>query len=75
MTMHIPPSVSAAVIALLLLPVGARLQLFLEVCDAVSHAHRYEPELNPTYRELARHYGVAVIPARAARPRDMAHAS
>ena len=42
--------------------------------SAVSHAHRYEPELNPTYRELARHYGVAVIPARAARPRDKAKA-
>jgi transposase len=42
--------------------------------SAVTHAHRYEPELNPTYRELARHYGVAVIPARAARPRDKAKA-
>ena len=40
--------------------------------SGVTHAHRYEPELNPTYRELARHYGVAVIPARAARPRDKA---
>jgi transposase len=42
--------------------------------SAVTHAHRYEPELNPTYRELARHYGVAVIPARTARPRDKAKA-
>jgi transposase len=42
--------------------------------SAVTHAHRYEPELNATYRELARHYGVAVIPARAARPRDKAKA-
>ena len=25
---------------------------------------RYEPDLNPTYQELAAHYGVAVIPAR-----------
>jgi transposase len=39
---------------------------------AVTRAHRYEPELNPTYAELAHHYGVAVIPARAARPRDKA---
>lgn len=42
--------------------------------SAVTRAHRYEPEINPTYRELARHYGVAVIPARAARPRDKAKA-
>ena len=33
---------------------------------------RYEPDLNPTYQELARHYGVAVIPARVRRPRDKA---
>jgi transposase len=42
--------------------------------SAVTQAHRYEPQLNATYRELARHYGVAVIPARAARPRDKAKA-
>lgn len=34
----------------------------------------YEPDLNPTYQELAAHYGVAVIPARVARPRDKAKA-
>ena len=28
------------------------------------------PDLNPTYLELAQHYGVAVIPARVKRPRD-----
>jgi len=40
--------------------------------SGVSRAHRYEPDLNPTYAELARHYGTAVIPARARRPRDKA---
>jgi len=40
--------------------------------SAVIRAHRYEPDLNPSYREFASHYGVAVIPARAARPRDKA---
>jgi transposase len=39
---------------------------------AVTRAHRYEPELNRTYADLARHYGVAVVPARAVRPRDKA---
>ena len=39
---------------------------------AVSRAHRYEPDTNPTYHDLARHYGVAVLPARVRRPRDKA---
>jgi transposase len=39
---------------------------------AVTRAHRYEPEINRTYADLAYHYGFAVIPARAAKPRDKA---
>jgi transposase len=39
---------------------------------AVTRGHRYEPELNRTYADLAQHYGVAVVPARARRPRDTA---
>ena len=42
--------------------------------SGVSGAHRYEPDLNPTYRDLASHYGVAVLPARVRRPRDKAKA-
>jgi len=38
----------------------------------VKHPCRYEPELNATYRELAEHYGFAVIPARPYKPRDKA---
>ena len=30
--------------------------------SAVSKAHRYEPDLNPTYADLANHYAVAVLP-------------
>ena len=40
----------------------------------VKHPCRYEPELNATYRELAEHYGFAVIPARPYKPRDKAKA-
>ena len=40
--------------------------------SAVSRACRYEPELNPTYADMARHYGICVIPARPARPKDKA---
>lgn len=32
----------------------------------------YEPDLNATYQELARHYGLAVLPARVRAPRDKA---
>jgi transposase len=39
---------------------------------AVRQSHRYEPTLNRTYADLARHYNVAIVPARAARPRDKA---
>ena len=39
---------------------------------AVIRAHRYEPDLNLAYAELAGHYGVAVIPARRRKPRDKA---
>ena len=30
---------------------------------AVREASRYEPDLNPTYQELATHYGTTVLPA------------
>lgn len=40
--------------------------------SAVSRACRYEPELNPTYREFAEHYGTAILPARVRRPKDKA---
>ncbi|WP_248807355.1 IS21 family transposase, partial [Pseudomonas sp. MWU13-2100] len=40
--------------------------------SGVTKAHRYEPDINPSYRDLAEHYGVAVVPARARKPRDKA---
>ena len=36
----------------------------------VTRANLYEPDLNPTYQEFARHYGVAVVPARVRKPKD-----
>jgi transposase len=38
----------------------------------VKHPCRYEPDLNPTYHDLAQHYGTAVIPARVRKPKDKA---
>jgi transposase len=34
----------------------------------------YEPDINPTYRDLAVHYAAAVIPARPRKPKDKAKA-
>lgn len=42
--------------------------------SGVSRAHRYEPDLNPTYAEMAAHYGVTILPTRVAKPRDKAKA-
>lgn len=42
--------------------------------SGVTKAHRYEPDLNPTYQDMASHYGVSVVPARARKPRDKAKA-
>ena len=38
----------------------------------VTRACRYDPDLNPTYQELAIHYGVGVVPTRPYKPRDKA---
>jgi len=40
----------------------------------VKHPCRYEPDLNPTYQDLAQHYGKTVIPARVRKPKDKAKA-
>lgn len=38
----------------------------------VTHPDYYEPDLNPTYQEMAEYYQVAVLPARVRKPRDKA---
>lgn len=42
--------------------------------SGVNKAHRYEPDINPTYAEMARHYGTSVMPARVRKPKDKAKA-
>ncbi|SFX81517.1 Transposase [Marinospirillum alkaliphilum DSM 21637] len=42
--------------------------------SSVTKAHRYEPDLNPTYQDMAAHYGVSIVPARVRKPRDKAKA-
>ena len=42
--------------------------------SGVTRACRYEPDLNPTYQQLAEHYQTTVIPARPYKPKDKAKA-
>ncbi|MEO5969175.1 MAG: IS21 family transposase [Bdellovibrionia bacterium] len=40
--------------------------------SGVKRACYYDPEINPSYRDLAEHYGTCIIPARVRKPRDKA---
>jgi transposase len=39
---------------------------------AITSPCRYEPDINPTYQDMAEHYAAAVIPTRVRHPRDKA---
>jgi len=60
---------------------GRAFEYFQGVCDelipdnlksAVTTPSFYDPALNPTYEEMAAHYGTAVLPARVRKARDKA---
>jgi len=38
----------------------------------VKHPSRYEPDINPTYLDMAEHYGTVILPARVRKPKDKA---
>lgn len=40
--------------------------------QGVLKCHLYDPDLNPGYAQLAAHYSTAIVPARAAHPKDKA---
>jgi transposase len=40
--------------------------------SGVTQAHLYDPDLNTNYQHLCEHYGIAIVPARAAEPKDKA---
>ena len=40
--------------------------------SGVQKSHLYEPDINPTYQDMATYYGVAIIPARVNSPKDKA---
>lgn len=40
--------------------------------SGVTKACYYDPEINPSYREMAAHYGTVILPTRVRKPRDKA---
>lgn len=40
--------------------------------SAVSKSDRYDPEINPTFRDFADYYGTVILPARVKKPQDKA---
>jgi len=40
--------------------------------SGVTKAHRYDPDINANYQHIGEHYGFAIVPARAGKPRDKA---
>jgi len=42
--------------------------------SSTTRACRYDPDLNPSYQQLAAHYGVAIMPARPYKPKDKSKA-
>jgi len=40
--------------------------------SGVTKSHRYDPDINPNFQLLGEHYGIAIVPARAVKPRDKA---
>jgi transposase len=42
--------------------------------SGTTRACKYDPDLNPTYQQLAAHYNVAILPARPCKPKDKAKA-
>jgi transposase len=40
--------------------------------SGVTHPHRYDPDLNRAYADLAQHYAITILPARVRKPRDKA---
>lgn len=42
--------------------------------SATTRACKYDPDLNPTYQQMAAHYNVTILPARPLKPKDKAKA-
>jgi transposase len=71
---ELPHWIAAHVHAFSFLGGASRLIVPDNLRAGVTRAHRYEPEINPTYAEMAAHYSAGVIPARPRKPRDKAKA-
>ena len=71
-TQSLPNWISAHVRALKFLDGVPEMVVPDNLKGGVTSPNRYELDLNPTYQDFARHYGVAVVPARVRKPRDKA---
>ena len=72
LTQSLPDWIGAHVRAFQYFGAAPRLIVPDNLKSAVLAASLYEPTLNPTYQDLADHYGAAVLPARPRKPRDKA---
>ena len=50
----------------------ARITVPDNIRTGISKACRYEPDINPTYHDMAIHYGTVIIPTRVRKPKDKA---
>jgi transposase len=71
-TQQIPDWIGAHVNALEFSGVVPSILVSDNLRSGVNRPCRYEPEINPSYRDFANHYGLAVIPARVQKSRDKA---
>lgn len=74
LTQSLPDWIDAHVRALAFLGGVPELIIPDNLKSGVTKACRYEPDLNPTYLDMANHYQTAVIPARIRSPKDKAKA-
>jgi len=72
LSQQLPEWISVHVHALEFFGGAAKMLVPDQLRSAVSDPDRHEPTIQRTYRNLARHYDCAVVPARPGKPRDKA---
>jgi transposase len=72
MTQKLPDFIGSTIRALEYFGAVPQMLVPDQLRSAVSGPDRYDPDINPSYFEMAKHYGTAIIPARPRKPRDKA---
>ena len=73
-TQGLPDWIGAHVRAFSFLGGVTRLVVPDNVLAGIREACYYEPDINPTYQQMADHYGTAILPTRPRKPKDKAKA-